>query len=167
MKPLLYRIILPECVGHITVTVYNILLLNTEADVGTPPLSTCSSLSTQDKKGFRSSFNKQVRFLANPAKPLDSNQKFYSLPHFARPLPAVPLPEEVIPETDGVKTRSRSPSPFGRLVKSLVRGSRGGNLAGLSLNTTDSRQCLICFHWIIGLSQHQTWTLCSHKSLSH
>ena len=128
---------------------------------------TLSSLSTQDKKGFRSSFNKQVRSLATPAKPLDSNQKFYSLPHFARPLPAVPLPEEVIPETDGVKTRSRSPSPFGRLVKSLVRGSRGGNLAGLSLNTTDSRQCLICFHWIIGLSQHQTWTLCSHKSLSH
>ena len=92
-----------------------------------PPLNreistvTLSSLNTNtmEKKGFRSSFNKQVRFLANPSKPLDANQKFYSLPHFAKQ-------PGLLPEPARPKARSRTPSPFGRFVKSFVsRGTRG------------------------------------------
>lgn len=99
-------------------------------EISTVSTVTLNSLSTntQEKKGLRSSFSKQVRFLANPAKPLEPNQKFYSLPHFARPSPALPLPEKVTSESVSVKARSRTPSPFGRLVKTLVKGSRGGNL---------------------------------------
>ena len=84
--------------------------------------ATLSSIntSTMDKKSYR--FTKQVRFLANPSKCLYAGQKFYSLPHFSQKPASAP---EKIPEPEKAKTRSRSPSPFGRFVKSLVKGNRG------------------------------------------
>eukprot|EP00092_Neocalanus_flemingeri_P010099 GFUD01010883.1.p1 GENE.GFUD01010883.1~~GFUD01010883.1.p1 ORF type:complete len:834 (+),score=106.65 GFUD01010883.1:94-2595(+) len=73
--------------------------------------------NTLEKRSFR--YNKQVRFLANP-RTSETNQKFYSLPRFIQQ----PVTEKV-PESVKAKARSRTPSPFGRFVKSLVRGNRG------------------------------------------
>ena len=89
---------------------------------------------TLDKRG-----SKQVRFLANPSKPADgAHPRFYSLPRFI--LPGVTAGEgrerggqrpSTQPAGHGedstavaakLKMRSRTPSPFGRFVKSLVRG---------------------------------------------
>jgi len=82
-------------------------------------VTTLASVNTNtlEKRSFR--YNKQVRFLANPSKHPDSAQKFYSLPRFIQPV------TEKVPESVKAKARSRTPSPFGRFVKSLVRGNRG------------------------------------------
>lgn len=82
-------------------------------------VTTLGSINTNtiEKRSFR--YNKQVRFLANPSKHPDSAQKFYSLPRFIQPV------SEKVPESVKAKARSRTPSPFGRFVKSLVRGNRG------------------------------------------
>ena len=61
---------------------------------------------------------KQVRFLANPSKTIETNPKFYSLPRFIQPLSE----KGEIVKTVKIKMRSRTPSPFNRFVKSLVRG---------------------------------------------
>ena len=88
---------------------------------------TLSSMNTgnMEKKGFR--FTKQVRFLANPNKNLYSTQKFYSLPHFNKPL--LQPSEDKTPEPEKMSQKPvkppRSPSPFGRFVKSLVKSNRG------------------------------------------
>ena len=79
-----------------------------------------SNTSTLDRRQFGP---KQVRFLANPCKNIEPNPKFYSLPRFIQPVPE--KVEKVNAKTlnSGGKTRSRTPSPFGRFVKSLVRGN--------------------------------------------
>ena len=85
-------------------------------------LSSINTNTMEKKNSYR--FPKQVRFLANPSKALYANQKFYSLPHFAKAGLQVQNPEKV-PEEERAKARSRTPSPFGRLVKSFVKGNRG------------------------------------------
>ena len=82
----------------------------------TVTLSSVNTSTMNKKKG--------VRFLANPKKSLYAGQKFYSLPHFSKPVPAPPAPEKM-PEPEKVVTKSRSSSPFGRFVKSFVKGNRG------------------------------------------
>ena len=79
----------------------------------TVTLSSVNNSTMNKKKG--------VRFLANPKKSLYAGQKFYSLPHFSKPAPA----PEKMPEQEKVVTKSRSSSPFGRFVKSFVKGNRG------------------------------------------
>jgi hypothetical protein len=83
--------------------------------------------------------SKQVRFLANPSKPVGEAglPRFYSLPRFI--LPSSSSGGELRERGGGrrpsqqmgaggeaaaakLKMRSRTPSPFGRFVKSLVRG---------------------------------------------
>ena len=74
-----------------------------------------SNTNTLDKRQYGP---KQVRFLANPSK-IETNPKFYSLPRFIQP-PS----EKVKVVAAKQKGRSRTPSPFGRFVKSLVKGKR-------------------------------------------
>ena len=136
-------------------TLFNAFRLHSNKQ-SAPPLNreistvTLSSLNTNtmEKKGFRSSFNKQVRFLANPSKPLDANQKFYSLPHFAKQ-------PGLLPETVRPKARSRTPSPFGRFVKSFVKGNRGNQNSSVGFHIFMSTVLThffshdFCFEWII------------------
>jgi hypothetical protein len=98
---------------------------------------------TLDKRGS----SKQVRFLANPSKPPPeaAHPRFYSLPRFILPMGggegrssggrrSSHLLQAVGGEEknggsggDAAKIkmmRSRTPSPFGRFVKSLVRGKK-------------------------------------------
>ena len=100
-----------------------------QREMSSVTLSSAVSQATSSKTSYR--FTKQVRFLANPKK-LHPGQKFYSLPHFAKPAPAPGLP---VPESDSkAKARSRSPSPFGRFVKSFVKGNRGNPGKCVNLN---------------------------------
>ena len=80
---------------------------------------TLSSVNTitMDKK-------RKVRFLANPKKSLVAGQKFYSLPHFSNKPVLAPALEKTEPVKVVTKSQ-RSPSPFGRFVKSFVKGNRG------------------------------------------
>ena len=89
---------------------------------------------TLEKRGGHQS--KQVRFLANPSKPAESGlPRFYSLPRFILPGSASSgelrergggrRPSQQLTSGEPaakIKMRSRTPSPFGRFVKSLVRG---------------------------------------------
>jgi hypothetical protein len=97
-------------------------------------------MGTLERRGGHS--NKQVRFLANPSKQVDSGHpRFYSLPRFILPGVAVGASGSEPRDRSGgrrpsqqtttgggdekaakLKMRSRTPSPFGRFVKSLVRG---------------------------------------------
>ena len=102
-----------------------------ERENSTVTLSSVNT-STMDKKSYR--FTKQVRFLANPKKSLVAGQKFYSLPHFSnKPVP-VPGPEKTPEPEKKVVTKSRSPSPFGRFVKSFVKGNRGKSRVNLNIS---------------------------------
>jgi len=99
---------------------------------------------TLDKRGGSS---KQVRFLANPSKPPPdaAHPRFYSLPRFILPMgggegrgsggrrsshllqPVGGDEKNGGSSGDAAKIkmmRSRTPSPFGRFVKSLVRGKK-------------------------------------------
>ena len=108
-------------------------------DLAPPVPGTASTASTLDR---RQAGPKQVRFLANPAKNIEPNPKFYSLPRFIQqpiyeraereaphqqhPPPPGPRKGLADPASSGRKSApSRTPSPFGRFVKSLVRGKDG------------------------------------------
>ena len=108
--------------------------MSRERDMSTVTLSSVNTTNTMEKKSYR--FSKQVRFLANPSKRSFANQKFYSLPHFAKPVPAPgPVSDGSTTEPEkAVKVRSRTPSPFGRFVKSFVKGNRGNPGKCVSLN---------------------------------
>ena len=102
--------------------------------MSTVTLSSVNTTNTMEKKSYR--FSKQVRFLANPSKRSFANQKFYSLPHFAKTAPAPePVSDDVVTEPEkAAKVKSRTPSPFGRFVKSFVKGNRGNPRKCVSLN---------------------------------
>jgi hypothetical protein len=81
-----------------------------------PSSLTLASMRTGDLG--RTGRQKSVRFLANPSKPvLEPTQKFYSLPRFIQQ-PIVGSGSDCVK----AKPRSRTPSPFSRFVKSLVKG---------------------------------------------
>ena len=82
-----------------------------------PSSLTLASMRTGDLG--RSGRQKSVRFLANPSR-IGPPQKFYSLPRFIQQ----PLIDKSTNGSEGVKVkaRSRTPSPFTRFVKSLVKG---------------------------------------------
>jgi len=82
-------------------------------------LASGCTTGTIEKRSLR--YNKQVRFLANPSKPEAGNQKFYSLPRFIQGSGS----EKNASSNSQNKVklaRSRTPSPFGRFVKNLVKG---------------------------------------------
>jgi len=81
-----------------------------------PSCCTLASMRTGDLG--RSGRQKSVRFLANPSKAnLEPTQRFYSLPRFSE------RRDSAFQELKAkAKARSRTPSPFSRFVKSLVKG---------------------------------------------
>lgn len=78
-----------------------------------------SNTNTLDKRQYGP---KQVRFLANPSK-IETNPKFYSLPRFIGQPTTVAATDKLKVVGKTPKGRSRTPSPFGRFVKSLVKGN--------------------------------------------
>lgn len=104
--------------------------INTPGALRDPAAANIYSTGTLEKR------SKQVRFLANPSKQgaEASLPRFYSLPRFILPTGGSGGTEQRDRSSGGrrqsgggdapakIKMRSRTPSPFGRFVKSLVRG---------------------------------------------
>ena len=123
-----------------TSTLFNAFKNGTKNNLTLPPsLHTSASYSydpteqsNNNTLDRRQAGPKQVRFLANPSRNIEPGQRFYSLPRFIQPMSE--RTGRVIERSgrteqatvkDGAKTkgRSRTPSPFGRLFNSLVRGN--------------------------------------------
>ncbi len=108
---------------------YDRQLHMSESTATLPPMPMVNSFNILEMTDPESAYTerknyggKQVRFLANPVK-AEPSQRFYSLPRFILPYPK----QEKPPKSKGVanvkqKQRGRSPSPFNRFVKSLVKG---------------------------------------------
>ena len=112
----------------------------TVAPVLSDPLDFLPSYTnTLDRKQQGS---KQVRFLANPSKNIETNPKFYSLPRFIQPVVA---DKGEMVKTVKTKIRSRTPSPFNRFVKSLVRG-KGISTFALQGQKTLTISCWMLFY---------------------
>ena len=110
----------------------NVTPMSRDRDMSTVTLSSLSTNTMDKKSSYR--FPKQVRFLANPSKHFYANQKFYSLPHFSKPVATPEKSDKDQVELEKAKARSRTPSPFGRFVKSLVKGNRGNPGKCVNLN---------------------------------
>ena len=108
---------------------YDRQLHMSESTATLPPMPTVNSFNMLEMTDPDSVYTerknyggKQVRFLANPVK-AEPSQRFYSLPRFILPYPKQEKPTKNKAVANGKqKQRGRSPSPFNRFVKSLVKG---------------------------------------------